>query len=181
MFFSEGASQFFEDTRRKLFADIKDLKFFINSQLNAQQKINTKDHKSSETEFLKESINERIDFLLVNMHNLSVSDNLAKWRQSESQLLAEKVQQDFQRLQNPSDCSAAKKLLCDLNKFCGYGCQVHHIMYCFIVSYFTKRTMILKSDNWRYNHKGFDAYYLPLSTNCNQHLDQQYIDWTSMF
>lgn len=28
-------------------------------------------------------------------------------------------------LQNPSDCSKARKLVCSLNKGCGFGCQVN--------------------------------------------------------
>jgi hypothetical protein len=32
-----------EDTRRRLFADITDLKFFVRSQLNGDKKINTND------------------------------------------------------------------------------------------------------------------------------------------
>lgn len=180
LFVKEGPSLFFESTRRKLFADIKDLKFFINSQLNTNNRLRP-NLESKESEYFKSAINERIDFLFVQIHNLSTSDNLGKWRHSESKLLAEKVQQDFHNIQNPHDCSTAKKLMCDLNKSCGYGCQIHHIMYCFIVSYFTKRTMILQSNNWRYNPKGFSAYYLPLSNTCTDVQGQEYIDWTSKF
>ncbi|KAG7258567.1 hypothetical protein CRUP_037430 [Coryphaenoides rupestris] len=27
---------------------------------------------------------------------------------------------------NPADCSKARKLVCNINKGCGYGCQLHH-------------------------------------------------------
>ena len=49
---------------------------------------------------------------------------------------------------------------------CGYGCQIHHAMYCFIVAYGTERTLILKSKGWRYNKGGYEEVFKPLSDNC---------------
>ncbi len=69
-------------------------------------------------------------------------------------------------LQNPADCSKAKKIVCDLNKACGFGCQMHHVMYCFITSFFLNRTMILESAGWRYNSAGHTAYFKPISDTC---------------
>lgn len=111
------------------------------------------------------------------MHRLSNSNNLGEWKNMQSQFLAERVQKDFYELQNPSDCTTAKKLLCDLTKSCGYGCQMHHIMYCFIVAHFTKRTMILQSDGWKYDPKGLTAYYLPLSETCTDMQGQEVTAW----
>ena len=34
---------------------------------------------------------------------------------------------------------------CTFYQGCGYGCQIHHAVYCFITAYGTKRTMILNS------------------------------------
>lgn len=31
----------------------------------------------------------------------------------------------------------------------------------------TERTMVLKSQGWRYNKKGFEEVFLPLSESCN--------------
>jgi glycoprotein 6-alpha-L-fucosyltransferase len=70
------------------------------------------------------------------------------------------------RLQNPSDCDKAKKIVCDLNKACGFGCQMHHVMYCFITSFFLNRTLILESSGWRYNSAGATAYFKPMSDSC---------------
>ncbi|XP_071537591.1 alpha-(1,6)-fucosyltransferase [Panulirus ornatus] len=49
---------------------------------------------------------------------------------------------------------------------CGYGCQIHHVVYCFIVAYGTKRTLILKSRGWRYNKAGWEDVFKPLSDTC---------------
>jgi len=38
--------------------------------------------------------------------------------------------------------------------------------------------MILNSNNWRYNHKGFEAYFLPIGKNCPY--DGQQISWNGL-
>lgn len=112
------------------------------------------------------------------MYNLSISDHFGEWRQTAAKNLATKVQKRFHELQNPSDCSAAKKIICNLNKACGYGCQIHHLMYCFTISFFTNRTMILDSNNWRYNSQGFGAYFQSISQTCAKNTNYQtYADW----
>lgn len=40
--------------------------------------------------------------------------------------------------------------MCNLNKGCGFGCQIHHLTYCMIVAMATRRTLVLNSKNWRY-------------------------------
>ena len=94
--------------------------------------------------------------------------------------LAYRVQKRFKMLQNPRDCEASPKIVCDLNKSCGYGCQMHHVMYCFITAYFTNRTMILDSTPWDYNSEGYSAYFKPLSDSCiNISRTDEIVDWNS--
>lgn len=47
-------------------------------------------------------------------------------------------------LQHPADCSSARKLVCDLNKGCGFGCQIHHAVHCLTHAVALNRTMVLK-------------------------------------
>lgn len=68
--------------------------------------------------------------------------------------------------QNPKDCSKAKKLVCNINKGCGYGCQLHHVVYCFMIAYGTQRTLILESQNWRYATGGWETVFRPVSETC---------------
>ena len=56
------------------------------------------------------------------------------------------MQRRLHHLQNPKDCSSARKLVCSLTKACGFGCQMHHTMYCFMVAYASERTLILQSE-----------------------------------
>ena len=68
--------------------------------------------------------------------------------------------------QNPQDCSKARKLVCNINKGCGYGCQLHHVVYCFMIAYGTQRTLILESHNWRYATGGWETVFHPVSNSC---------------
>uniref|UniRef100_A0A0R3S004 GT23 domain-containing protein n=1 Tax=Elaeophora elaphi TaxID=1147741 RepID=A0A0R3S004_9BILA len=58
-------------------------------------------------------------------------------------------------------------LTCDLNKQCGFGCQLHHVAYCFIVAYGSNRTLVLTNDGntWNYASNGWTAAFLPI-TKC---------------
>lgn len=54
------------------------------------------------------------------------------------------VWQYLHDLQHPANCTTARKLLCDLNKACGFGCQVHHVVHCLANAIALNRTMVLK-------------------------------------
>lgn len=54
------------------------------------------------------------------------------------------VQQYLHVLQHPANCTRARKLLCDLNKGCGFGCEMHHVAHCLATAIALNRTMILK-------------------------------------
>ncbi|XP_075155715.1 alpha-(1,6)-fucosyltransferase 8 [Haematobia irritans] len=104
--------------------------------------------------------------LLSDMERLRQLDGYEAWRQKESTELSDLVQRRIHHLQNPPECSQAKKLVCKLNKGCGYGCQLHHAVYCFIVAYATERTLILKSKGWRYHKGGWEEVFQPVSDSC---------------
>lgn len=91
--------------------------------------------------------------------------------------LTEIVQNRMSHLQNPADCANARKLVCQLNKGCGFGCQLHHVMYCLMVAYGTERTMILDSRGWRYSQRGWDSIFLPVSSSCRNITDDNAETW----
>lgn len=103
------------------------------------------------------------------MYNLSTADNFGEMRKKEANNLSSSVQKRLVELQNPVDCDKAKKLVCDLTKGCGFGCQMHHILYCFQAAFYTKRTLILDSFGWQYNSNGIEAYFEPLSDKCKKY------------
>lgn len=60
---------------------------------------------------------------------------------------------------------------------CGYGCQLHHVVYCFIMAYATERTLILKSKGWRYHKAGWEEVFLPLSETCSTSEGTSHANW----
>jgi glycoprotein 6-alpha-L-fucosyltransferase len=115
------------------------------------------------------------------MIQLRQNDGYEYWRQIESKKLSELVQKRLQFLQNPPDCGTARKLICRLNKGCGWGCQLHHLVYCFIVAYATERTLILKSKGWRYHKGGFEEIFLPLSDTCTDPNGESHSSWPGSY
>lgn len=118
--------------------------------------------------------------LIASQYNLSIGDHMGEWRMKESQRLADLVQARFKRLQNPSNCDESKMLLCDLSKDCGFACEMHHLIYCFIVAFYSNRTLMVDSSAWRYNTKGLQQYFLPYSDSCTT-LYEPSTDWNCIF
>ena len=107
-------------------------------------------------------------------YDLSIISSRDKmWRNQGLKKLGDLVRSKIENLQNPSDCSNAPKVVCNLNKGCGFGCQLHHVTYCLVVALGLNRTMILNSHNWRYvkttaKKSGWNFVFQPLSSNCVQ-------------
>jgi glycoprotein 6-alpha-L-fucosyltransferase len=97
---------------------------------------------------------------------MSKNDGYEHFRHKEAQSLSNLVQKRLHYLQNPADCNKARKLVCKINKGCGYGCQLHHLVYCAIMAYSTERTLIIKSKGWRYHKGGWEEIFLPVSETC---------------
>lgn len=164
-----GPSKEYEMTRRQIIRDTNEFWWHARSRLEA---INKKFGDKTNPELanlinltLAESMHHQ-KAVLLDIDFLSEVDGHNDWRLQEAKELQDLVQKRLHSLQNPQDCGQAKKLLCNLNKGCGYGCQLHHAVYCFIVAYGTERTLILKSKNWRYNRNGYEEIFQPLSDNC---------------
>ena len=95
--------------------------------------------------------------------------NWKYWQKKLSNDMTELMQRRLDYLQNPPDCNAAQKLVCSVAKTCGFGCQIHHVSYCFILAYATNRTLMLDSSNWRYASGGWNSVFQPLSTTCTKY------------
>ncbi|KAK9875849.1 hypothetical protein WA026_009636 [Henosepilachna vigintioctopunctata] len=158
----------YELLRRRISTNTKEFWYFIYSGLSDIQK-----KSGSMSSEVVNSINHLITLggehkrsLLHDINQLEEVDGYATWRDKESKNLSDTVQMRFEYLQNPPDCTTARKLVCNLNKGCGYGCQLHHAVYCFMVAYGTQRTLILKSKGWRYHKPGWEDIFQPISNSC---------------
>ena len=110
-----------------------------------------------------------IRVLLASIRNLTEVDGYQLWRETEHESLSKLMQARLKSLQNPSKpCTDAKRVTCNINKGCGYGCEIHHAMHCFHIAYALGRPMILFSEGWRYNPGGFDQIFYSPSVACNK-------------
>ncbi|KHN87329.1 Alpha-(1,6)-fucosyltransferase [Toxocara canis] len=139
-----------EVARRDLDNSIRELFFYLNSQFE----------KKADLPFAKHTINQMLS-LLGQSAAFSDIDGAARWREAALADISAKMQSRLDQLQNPADCSSARALICQLNKGCGFGCQLHHVAYCFIVAYGTNRTLIMLRDgrDWNYSKKGWTAAF----------------------
>lgn len=155
-----------EKTRRRASKELREMWYFLSAEIT---KIN-KGVDAKTRERLTQMLDEFAEIHQVlsnNMETVNNEERLSTWRKREHEGLSKLVQKRLRRLQNPADCQTAKKLVCELNKGCGYGCQVHHLLYCFIVAYGSRRTLILNSQNWRYSpEKGWEGVFVPASDSC---------------
>lgn len=94
--------------------------------------------------------------------------NWKYWQRNISMESTSIMKNRIDHLQNPPNCKLAKKLVCRVSKSCGFGCQIHHVSFCFILAYATKRTLILDSTNWRYSPSGWNAVFKPISSTCSE-------------
>lgn len=118
--------------------------------------------------------------LVADIEQLRNKNGMNEWRTKESLDLGDLVQRRIKFLQNPNKCRKAKKLVCNLSKGCGYGCQLHHVTYCLIVAYATKRTLVLESKGWRYASQGWETVFQPVSDNCNDRSGDSIRSWGAL-
>ncbi|TRY62878.1 hypothetical protein TCAL_10341 [Tigriopus californicus] len=165
--FVDGPPLEYELMRRHIKRDLDELWWFLRDNLEGVvRKPETPAELQTHLKGFVEDIQHREQAMQVALMNLAQVDGFEQWRKNEAKSLSDLVQKRIYTLQNPSDCQSAKKLLCSLNKGCGFGCQVHHAIYCFIVAYGTERMLVLKSKGWKYNKAGFEELYMPLSETC---------------
>ena len=83
---------------------------------------------------------------MASIRNLTMVDGYQSWREHEHNSLSKLIQTRLNVLQNPSKpCEDVQRLTCNINKGCGYGCEIHHAMHCFHIAYALGRPLILLS------------------------------------
>ncbi|KAJ8938216.1 hypothetical protein NQ314_011575 [Rhamnusium bicolor] len=169
----------YELLRRRIYSNTNELWYFVHSRLLDIQK-----RASEVAPELVDSIAYLLSLglehkrsLIYDVEQLTEVDGYATWREKESNDLSNLVQERFKYLQNPENCNTAKKLVCSLNKGCGYGCQLHHAVYCFMVAYGKKRTLIMKSKGWRYHKAGWEEIFKPISDTCTNPSGESVANW----
>ncbi|XP_038075325.1 alpha-(1,6)-fucosyltransferase-like [Patiria miniata] len=163
---SNGLSSQEEKLRRRIHNGVVEIWYYLKAELKKIKMMSTSEKVKEKVDQVLEDAGHQQRSIIVDIYNLSRVDNKTVWRANEAKSLSDLVQRRFHYLQNPKECSTAQKVVCNLNKGCGYGCQVHHVAYCMIVAYATQRTLVLQSRGWRYAPEGWEKFFLPLSETC---------------
>lgn len=151
-------SEEYEVLRRRIYSNTKEFFYYVNSGLES---INNSMISVGRIHKIKNIVGEHYRSLLKDVSGLAEVDNYSTWRQQESESLSILVQSRLEELQNPPNWFTARQLVCKFDKFCGFGCQIHHIVYCFIVAYSTQRMLVLDYKDWTYGDVWSDVF-LPL-------------------
>ena len=158
-----------EYTKRKISQDVNEFWWYLESKLE-----NFKTGKNVAK--ILADLKNRQYAILSQLSDLSKYDGHNSWRIKENKELTDSVQKRLYFIQNPQNCSNAKKLLCSIDADCGFGCQFHRIVICVIISYATGRTLLLDTQNWSYGCDGDDVFeeiFQPISKNCLLHRDYE--------
>jgi glycoprotein 6-alpha-L-fucosyltransferase len=136
--------------------------------LNEPRLLKMKEDKSfSDVVALLNDVGKQQESILVDLQSLA--ELIMDWQlpAQSSKEMAEKLQKQLHKLQNPSNCDKARKLVCSTKVECGFGCQAHHLVYCFMLAYWTGRTFVMESKSWSYGQgKGWEGAFLPMSDTC---------------
>lgn len=160
-----GIGKDHEILRRAIENGAKEFWYFVQSELKKLKHMD-KNELQRHVDGLLVDMGDQQRSLLTDLYYLSQTDGAGDWREREAKDLTDLVQRRIAYIQNPKDCSKAKKLVCNINKGCGYGCQLHHVVYCFMIAFGTQRTLILESQSWRYATSGWESVFKPVSNTC---------------
>nr|CAD7433186.1 unnamed protein product [Timema monikensis] len=169
----------YESMRRRIFNNVKSLWYLVRSRVNLLKKelSSMLPKLASRIGSTLELAEEHERYLKNELSVMGEIDGFSAWRENEAIKLSDLVQRRLKFLQNPPSCDKAKKLVCSLNKKCGYGCQIHHLAYCMIIAYGTEHTLILDSKEWSYHKGGWEEVFQPLSNNCTNKGDAHFTLW----
>jgi len=154
-----------EKLRRRISNQLQEMWFSVSGHVKILERMVSEAGRQDFHKFL-DTFRELQQITELDFNEFFSMDGAQNIRDKLADELSNIVQKRLYNLQHPENCDSARKLVCSLNKGCGYGCQMHHILYCFIVAYSTKRTMIIDSHGWRYSSRGWEAYFQPISNSC---------------
>uniref|UniRef100_A0A1L8E233 Alpha-(1,6)-fucosyltransferase n=1 Tax=Nyssomyia neivai TaxID=330878 RepID=A0A1L8E233_9DIPT len=169
----------YQNLLRRIYSNTQEMYNYVSAEMSgikSRVKANAPDAVGAIDEAMK-LLKEHKGSLMTDLEELRRIDGHEAWREQEFRNLSNLVQHRLSFLQNPKDCANARKIVCRLNKGCGYGCQLHHVVYCFIMAYATERTLILKSKGWRYHKAGWEDIFLPISETCLDSDGKTHANW----
>lgn len=168
-----------EKLRRRVINDLREIWYNIHVHINKSNQDSPETGKRRNERFL-ESFQELHQTTELDFDEYFTLDNSIKTFQSSlAKELSGTIQNRLYDLQNPKYCETARKLICSLSNDCGYGCQMHHLIYCFMIAYSTKRIMYIDSSVGKYSSRPWRDYFVSLGSNCSFPHSRNIPTWSS--
>lgn len=162
----KAPSKEYEVTRRRVENYLREMKYFTIGKLEHLRKNLGSKYIENHLDTFETDYGQLSTIAINELEKLRDLDGMDAFRRQMQLKLSKEVQDRFHSLQNPKDCKKSRRLVCTLNKGCGYGCQIHHVIYCMIIAYSSNRTMVMNSLGWRYSKRGWEGTFLPVSESC---------------
>lgn len=101
----------------------------------------------------------------VDINVIKETDQTTRRSVAKMRKLRQFVWESINRLQNPTDCKSAPKLLCLLDNPWGFAAGVHDVLWCFVAALQMNRTVILNSTVWHYapGTRGWSTTFQPVT------------------
>ncbi|KAI0987416.1 hypothetical protein GJ496_009962 [Pomphorhynchus laevis] len=146
--FATGENPYFDQyelQRRSLGYNIDELRFYLDAELTRIEK----DAKISLT-IMKDNVADRMRHIVALFRNLQSVDGYDQYREKEAAKIKSLITSRFIEYQTTIGNNV---IGCSINKACGFGCQMHHVLYCATFAYNTQRRLILDTNSWSYGNK----------------------------
>ena len=153
-----------EKVRRRVLNTMREMWFYIRRQVGSIRDSASGDTKSRLSDVLEDLI-DYYQIAAIDIESLGDVGGMKQWRQSQADKVTAMINERIHNLQEPSDCSG-KRLVCDIGKGCGFGCQIHHVFYCMSTAFGTGRTFIMQGNSWSYSRTGWNGVFQPTSAKC---------------
>ncbi|KAK4469989.1 hypothetical protein MN116_007485, partial [Schistosoma mekongi] len=166
----------YEILRRRAFRFAREVRFSLVQLDDVNEKIkNIKSYAVTKplvdvrnsVEQLKRQLQDISLYLQVDLDGIGRVDGVLESRINSLEYLSNELQKELFILQNPTNCNKAKYVVASLDRPCAFGCNAHHLMYCFQMAYATGRTLVLNPVHDGSYTRWWRKNFLPLSEKCN--------------
>ncbi|XP_076803406.1 alpha-(1,6)-fucosyltransferase-like isoform X2 [Clavelina lepadiformis] len=135
--------------------------YAVDTELTAVRRIVDEESRIRISVHERSSLLSRLNFIANKIQVLREQTSASS--SSKLKLLGTTIQAEIEKLQNPNNCSFAKKLICQSRISCGFGCVLHHLSVCLLLGLATNRTVVTDVRT-QYNAELFDFIQLPSKT-----------------
>ncbi|KAI0987419.1 hypothetical protein GJ496_009965 [Pomphorhynchus laevis] len=135
----------YELQRRSLGYNIDELRFYLDAVLTHIEK-----NAEISLTITKDNVADRMRHIVALFRNLQNVDGYDLYREKEAAKIKSLITSRFIEYQTTPYNNVVG---CKINIPCGFGCHMHHVLYCATFAYNTQRRLILDTNSWSYGNK----------------------------